>query len=162
MIISTSTLELGIDVGDLDRVLQLGAPSTVASFLQRLGRTGRRPGAQRNMLFLELKPADLLRAAGLLLLHGEGYVEPIQPPPAPHHIVAQQILALTLQKGQLQRGAALAGLQALGMYDATTYRTIEDGLLEHGHLDSDGGLLFAGPETQRRPALQLPLLQSQG
>lgn len=150
VIISTSTLELGIDVGDLDRVLQLGAPSTVASFLQRLGRTGRRPGAQRNMLFLELKPADLLRAAGLLLLHGEGYVEPIQPPPAPHHIVAQQILALTLQKGQLQRGAALAGLQALGMSDSTTYRTIEDGLLEHGHLDSDGGLLFVGPETQRR------------
>ena len=63
VIISTSTLELGIDVGDLDRVLQLGAPSTVASFLQRLGRTGRRPGAQRNMLFLELKPADVTEVA---------------------------------------------------------------------------------------------------
>ena len=39
VIVSTSTLELGIDVGDLDRVIQINAPATVASFLQRLGRT---------------------------------------------------------------------------------------------------------------------------
>ena len=42
VIVSTSALELGIDVGDLDRVIQLNAPPTVASFLQRLGRSGRR------------------------------------------------------------------------------------------------------------------------
>jgi ATP-dependent Lhr-like helicase len=42
-IVCTSTMELGIDVGDLDQVLQVDAPATVASFLQRLGRTGRRP-----------------------------------------------------------------------------------------------------------------------
>ncbi|MFD2353728.1 helicase-related protein [Nonomuraea ferruginea] len=42
VIVSTSTLELGIDVGDLDRVIQIDSPSTVASFLQRIGRTGRR------------------------------------------------------------------------------------------------------------------------
>lgn len=45
VIVATSTLELGIDVGDLDRVLQLEAPTTVSSFLQRLGRTGRRPAS---------------------------------------------------------------------------------------------------------------------
>ena len=45
VIVSTSTLELGIDVGDLDRVIQINSPATVASFLQRLGRTGRRPGS---------------------------------------------------------------------------------------------------------------------
>ncbi len=43
VIVATSTLELGIDVGDLDRVIQINAPRTVSSFLQRLGRTGRRP-----------------------------------------------------------------------------------------------------------------------
>ncbi len=48
VVVATSTLELGIDVGDLDRVIQLDAPRTVASFLQRLGRTGRRPGTTRN------------------------------------------------------------------------------------------------------------------
>jgi ATP-dependent helicase Lhr and Lhr-like helicase len=47
-IVATSTLELGVDVGDLDRVVQIGAPASVTSFLQRMGRTGRRIGAQRN------------------------------------------------------------------------------------------------------------------
>ena len=40
VIVATSTLELGIDIGDLDRVLQIDSPSTVSSFLQRMGRTG--------------------------------------------------------------------------------------------------------------------------
>ncbi|WP_291824108.1 helicase-related protein [Candidatus Neomicrothrix sp.] len=44
VIVATSTLELGLDVGDLDRVIQINSTIPVASFLQRLGRTGRRPG----------------------------------------------------------------------------------------------------------------------
>ncbi|MEW6282207.1 MAG: DEAD/DEAH box helicase, partial [Candidatus Eremiobacterota bacterium] len=51
-IVCTSTMELGLDVGDLDLVLQLGAPSTVSSFLQRFGRTGRRAGTRGRMAFL--------------------------------------------------------------------------------------------------------------
>ena len=45
VIVATSSLELGIDVGDLDRVIQIDAPATVSSFLQRMGRTGRRAGS---------------------------------------------------------------------------------------------------------------------
>ena len=48
VIVATSMLELGIDVGDLDRCLQIGAPHTVASMLQRLGRTERRTEPSRN------------------------------------------------------------------------------------------------------------------
>ena len=44
VIVATSSLELGLDVGDLDRVIQIDAPGTVSSFLQRMGRTGRRGG----------------------------------------------------------------------------------------------------------------------
>ena len=72
VIVSTSTLELGIDVGDLDRVIQINAPRSVASFLQRLGRTGRRPGSTRNALFLTTTDDGLLQAAGLLLLWSRG------------------------------------------------------------------------------------------
>ncbi len=68
VIVATSTLELGIDVGDLDRVIQINAPSTVASFHRRLGRTGRRPRSRRNCLFLATDEDALLRAAGLLRL----------------------------------------------------------------------------------------------
>lgn len=98
VIVATSVLELGIDVGDLHRVIQIDAPATVSSFLQRMGRTGRRHGAARNCLFLATGDDALLRAAGLIELWSTGYVEPVLPPPEPYHILAQQLMALLLQE----------------------------------------------------------------
>lgn len=98
VIVATSTLELGIDVGDLDRVIQIDAPATVAGFLQRLGRTGRRPGTQRNCLFLTTATEGLLRACGLVRLWASGFVEPVEPPALPYPVFAQQILATVLQE----------------------------------------------------------------
>jgi ATP-dependent Lhr-like helicase len=101
VIVATSTLELGLDIGDLDRVLQVDAPSRVASFLQRLGRTGRRPGTGRNCLFLARDTDALVRAVALRRLWAEGYVEHVEPPPSPMHLFAQQLLALCLQERRL-------------------------------------------------------------
>ncbi|MCC5841549.1 MAG: DEAD/DEAH box helicase [Opitutales bacterium] len=98
VIVATSTLELGIDVGDLDRVIQIDAPFSVASFLQRLGRTGRRAGGVRNCLFLATNDDGLLRAGALLSLWSKGFVEPVQPPARPLHLFAQQLMALSLQE----------------------------------------------------------------
>ena len=78
VIVATSTLELGIDVGDLDRVLQIGAPRTVASLLQRVGRTGRRAGTKRNCLFLATTDMELLQALALVKLARAGWVEPLR------------------------------------------------------------------------------------
>lgn len=150
VIVSTSTLELGIDVGDLDRVIQVGAPVTVASLLQRLGRTGRRAGTSRSMLFLEPEDPELLRAAGLLLLWSEGYVEPVTPPPTPRHILAQQLLGLTLQHRQVGTRTWWAELRGLPLGSESDAIAIEDWLLESGHLDRDGDMLFVGPEAERR------------
>ena len=101
VIVATSTLELGIDVGDLDRVIQVNDPPSVAAFLQRTGRTGRRPGSSRNCLFLALCTCPPPRAAGLLHLWGQGYVEPAAALPEPRHIVAQQLLAMCLQEHRI-------------------------------------------------------------
>ncbi len=97
VIVATSTLELGIDVGDLDRVIQIDAPNTVASFLQRVGRTGRRPGQPRNCLFLATSPNSLLRACAIVQLWRDGFVEPVEPPPVPLHVFVQQLMTLALQ-----------------------------------------------------------------
>ncbi|WP_226347223.1 DEAD/DEAH box helicase [Agilicoccus flavus] len=150
VIVSTSTLELGIDVGDLDRVLQLGSPRTVASFLQRLGRTGRRPGTSRNTLFLGLTDDDFLRACGLLLLWSEGFVEAVEPPAAPLHIVGQQILGLALQRGTIARGDAWDLLSPLALATRSKYDEVMAHLIETGFLDVDGDVLFIGPESERR------------
>ncbi len=149
VIVSTSTLELGIDVGDLDRVIQIGAPSTVSSLLQRLGRTGRRAGTTRSLLFLATSDAELLRAAALLLLWGEGFVEPVQPPPQPRHVLAQQLLALALQNGRVGQRTWAEPLAALSMATAEETSDIAAWMLRRGHLDEDSGMLFVGPEAER-------------
>jgi len=150
VIVSTSTLELGIDVGDLDRVVQIGAPRTVASVLQRLGRTGRRPGTERNMLFLSTDDAQFLRACGLLLLWSEGYVEPVTPPPTPLHVAAQQLLGLTLQERRIGAHTWQEWFSGLGLASPVEWQEVVAWLVESGHLDSDQGMLFMGPEAERK------------
>lgn len=105
VIVATSTLELGIDIGDLDRMIQVDAPKTVSSFLQRLGRTGRRVGGTRNALFLATNLDGVLDASALLLLWKRGFVEDVVAPPHPRHLAAQQLLALALQEGRFAPSA---------------------------------------------------------
>lgn len=151
VIVATSTLELGIDVGDLDRVIQIDAPPTVASFLQRLGRTGRRANSSRNALLLATSQDALLRAASVLLRWGDGYVEPVSPPPLPLHIAAQQLLALSLQEAGVGRSTWTEWLGhpfVLGSATAEHLPAIIEHLTGEGFLVDDGGVLGVGPTAE--------------
>lgn len=149
VIVSTSTLELGIDVGDLDRVVQVDAPRTVASFLQRLGRTGRRADTSRNALFLATSGESLVHSAGLLSLWAQGWVEPVVPPPSPRHLVAQQLLGVCLQEHRVGDATWREWVDVGGVEPADAH-AIVDWLVTTGHLDHDSGMLFIGPEAERR------------
>ncbi|HET9899353.1 MAG TPA: DEAD/DEAH box helicase [Streptosporangiaceae bacterium] len=149
VIVATSTLELGIDVGDLDRVIQVNCPPTVAAFLQRIGRTGRRPGNSRNCLFLALDKDSLLWSAGLLHLWGQSFIEPVVAPPEPRHIVAQQLLALCLQNHKIGRQLWVSEWNGLPPFDRSA-EPILAYLTENGFIDSDGELLFIGPEAEAK------------
>ena len=146
VIVSTSTLELGIDVGDLDRVIQINAPATVASFLQRLGRSGRRAGTSRNCLFLALDERSLLWAAGLLRLWTQGFVEPVVAPPEPRHIVAQQFLARCLQD-RVEAGTWAEEWNGLAPFDRSA-EPIVTHLLNESFVERDGEQLFIGPTAE--------------
>ena len=98
VIVATSALELGIDVGDLDHVIQIDAPSSVSSFLQRMGRTGRRAGTTANCTFLATDDDALLRAAAIIDLFRSGYVEPARPSAWSPHVLAHQAIALSMQE----------------------------------------------------------------
>jgi ATP-dependent Lhr-like helicase len=151
VIVATSALELGIDVGDLDRVIQVDAPATVSSFLQRMGRTGRRPDTARNCLFLATSDDALLRAAGLVELSRSGYVESAVPPPAPLHILAQQILALALQERGIGRAEWPSWVDAVPAFrelDRGVVGRIVGGMLDRGLLWDEGGVLWLGREGQ--------------
>lgn len=149
VIVATSTLELGVDVGDLDRVIQVNSPPTVASFLQRLGRTGRRPGSRRNCLFLALTQPALLWSAGLLHLWSTGYVEPVTAPPDPRHIVAQQLLAACLQNQRVGRHTWDQEWNGLAPFDRSAEPIVRH-LLAEGFIEQDGELLFIGPAAEAK------------
>ncbi|MFC0315116.1 DEAD/DEAH box helicase [Gordonia phosphorivorans] len=150
VIVATSTLELGIDVGDLDRVIQINAPRTVSSFLQRLGRTGRRPGTVRNCLFLGISDDDVLATLGMLACWADGWVEPVVAPPEPRHIAAQQLLAAALQTRRLPLTGWQSGWDPLPLFDDDDGLAVFDYLLDQGFLEHDSGTAFIGPEAEKR------------
>lgn len=151
VIVATSALELGIDVGDLDRVIQIDAPPAVSSFLQRMGRTGRRRGTTRNCLFLATSDESLLRAAGLIALWESGYVEPAVAPPRPLHILAQQLLALALQERGIGRSEWfnwVRGVPAFAALDRTEVESLVNWMLAQEIVWDEQGVLWLGREGQ--------------
>lgn len=109
---ATLTLELGIDIGDLDSTIQLGAPYTCSSFVQRLGRSGRRTGKSQ-MMFVSLQeekhknpfdalPWDLLRSIAIIQLYlEERWVEPFEQKKKPFSLLAHQTLSVLMMHGEL-------------------------------------------------------------
>lgn len=94
----TSTMELGIDVGELDVVMQLNSPSTVASFRQRMGRTGRREGTISHYEFCVDEEFYLINAIAIVELAREKWVESALIPSAAYTVLFQQIFSMIQQK----------------------------------------------------------------
>ena len=145
-LICTSTLELGIDVGDLDLVFQANAPATVASFLQRLGRAGRRAGQRANTTFFCEDPETVLQAIALVELARQGWVESIPPHTRCWPVLVHQLLALTLQFGALSQEQCWASLSVVPDFSGIS-REEFDVLLTH--LIAEGFVVVL-----QRPALR--------
>ncbi len=153
VIVATSALELGIDVGDLDHVLQIDSPPSVASFLQRMGRTGRRAGATPNCTFLATKEMAVLQAAAVLRLYREGYVEDVRPSHRAAHILAHQIMGLSIQANGIGRGDWWAWLQGSTAFEGITGEeraAIVQHMLEQTILADQSGRLWLGVEGEKR------------
>ncbi|WP_274622085.1 DEAD/DEAH box helicase [Myxococcus fulvus] len=151
-IVCTSTMELGIDVGDLDQVLQVDAPMSVASLLQRMGRTGRREGMRSNCTFLCQSPESLLQATALVRLAERGWVEDVRPPAKAAHVLAHQVLALGLQEGGVSRHQVLPWVAAASPFrglDAEDVSELVETMLARRILHEAEGLLSLGLEGER-------------
>jgi ATP-dependent Lhr-like helicase len=152
VIVATSALELGIDVGELDHVIQVDAPTSVASFLQRMGRTGRREGATPNCTFLATKEDAVLRSAAILHLHASGFVESTRPTRRAGHVLAHQLLALAMQ----ERGVVedrwwnwVAGCGAFRGLDARDRFELVSHMCEQSILVSADHRLLLGPRGEK-------------
>ncbi len=92
-LVATASLELGIDIGDVDLVCQLGSPRSIASFLQRVGRSGHAVGGTPKGRLFPLSRDDLVECAALLNCVRRGELDRLTIPHQPLDVLAQQIVA---------------------------------------------------------------------
>lgn len=132
-LVATASLELGIDVGPVELVCQIGSPRSIATFLQRVGRSNHsRSGTPRGRLF-PLTRDELVECAALLSAVGSGRLDAIVTPRLPLDIAAQQIVAEVSA-----REWTTDGLLAL-LRRSAPYRGLSDGdFTELLDLVSDG------------------------
>ncbi|NYE60681.1 ATP-dependent Lhr-like helicase [Duganella sp. 1224] len=93
VLIATASLELGIDIGDVDLVCQIGSPRSIAAFLQRVGRSGHHVGGLPKGRLFPTSRDDLIECAALLDCVRRNELDALRVPPAPLDVLAQQIVA---------------------------------------------------------------------
>jgi ATP-dependent helicase Lhr and Lhr-like helicase len=151
-IVATSTLELGIDVGGLDLTFQANAPSTVSSFLQRMGRTGRREGTVANMTFLCEDAVSVIQDIALVLLASRGWVERVRDETRAWPVLVHQLLALTHAHGGISAERCWHLVQSVPDFrgiDEREYRALVEHMKREGYLFEAGGLLSMGQKAER-------------
>ncbi len=108
VLIATASLELGIDIGDVDLVCQISSPRSIASFLQRVGRSGHHVGGTPKGRLFAVSRDDLIECAALLDCVRRGELDTLVIPKAPLDVLAQQIIAeVSCQEWQEQDLLAL-------------------------------------------------------
>lgn len=126
VLVATASLELGIDIGDVELVCQLGSPRSIAAFLQRVGRAGHQvAGVSKGRLFPSSRD-DLIECAALLDAVRRGELDTLRIPPAPLDVLAQQIVA-EVSSREWQEDALLALLRRAMPYavlDNATYQAL--------------------------------------
>ena len=93
VLVATASLELGIDIGEVELVCQLGSPRSIAAFLQRVGRSGHSVGGTPKGRLFPQSRDELIECAALLDCVRRGELDALQIPQAPLDVLAQQIVA---------------------------------------------------------------------
>ena len=148
---ATVTMELGIDIGRLERVIQNDAPNSVSSFLQRLGRSGRREAPPEMMMVFreenplpnaplpQLIPWGFLRAIAIVQLYiEEKFIEPPFTKKMPFSLAFQQTLSTLASSGELtpkRLAERILSLPAFKYIDKEDYRTLLLGMLQNDFIE---------------------------
>ena len=93
VLVATASLELGIDIGHVDLVCQISSPHRIATFLQRIGRSGHTIGGVPKGRIFPLTRDDLVECTAMLRAVHDGELDRVEVPDAPLDVLAQQIVA---------------------------------------------------------------------
>jgi len=150
-IICTSTLELGIDIGDLDVVVQLGPPNSVSSFIQRMGRSGRR-GKPAYVAWVLRDVCELICSAAIIESAMHQAVEPLHPQKRPYNVLIQQMFLFVHRTRRTTHHQLEHSLRSLppfaGIPSATIGRIITHAIRQ-GYLATDGDMIMLGERAEQ-------------
>ena len=107
-VVCSTSLELGVDIGYIDRVLLLGGARGMTSTLQRVGRAGHRPGAIATGIVVAQDRDDIIEAAATRRCIADGMIEDVQIPDAPLDVLAQWLVGLAVPDRRVAIADALA------------------------------------------------------
>lgn len=149
-ILCTNTLELGIDIGDLDLVVQIGSAKSVSSFIQRLGRTGRR-GSESLMHIFSTDPEETCHILSALLNIKQGLIEPVIPPCYPYELLVREVLLTVMKKLRVSKAVFNGFLLKKPYQRIEKNRLYEllDHLISHEWLSLDGDLVIPGINLEK-------------
>lgn len=126
----TSTLELGIDIGTVDEVVQIDATYSIASLIQRVGRSGRKDGESSNLFLYATSPWSLLQSLACWLLYKEGFIEPPQSTEKPFDILLHQALSIVKGHSGIKLGDLIKQLKENFAFNHIEVSEIEE-ILKH-------------------------------
>ena len=147
----TSTLELGIDIGSVDKVVQIDTAQSITSLIQRVGRSGRRDGEPSQLLLYATHPWSLLQSLACWLLYQEGFVEPLRQARQPHDLLLHQALAITKELSGVGRAELVRRLRANPVFAEIIPADIDamlNELLARDWLEALGPELIVGVEGE--------------
>lgn len=107
----TSTLELGIDIGTVDKIVQIDSTHSVSSLVQRIGRSGRREGEKSVVNIYTTDKWSLLQSLACWLLYKADFLEPIQTAQKPYDILLHQLLSIVKQLSGCSRNELIKRLK---------------------------------------------------
>ena len=139
-VVATASLELGIDVGDVDLVCQLGSPHSVATFIQRVGRSGHWHGGTPKGRLFPLSRDDLVECAALMRCVLRGELDRIRIPEGSTDILAQQVVASAAAQGEWGEEELLGWIRRAWPYRNLRENTFNEvlGVLSEGFATSRG------------------------
>ena len=163
---ATVTLELGIDIGELERIIQLGTPFSISSFVQRLGRSGRRDNPSQmwfaireyqhlsNELSVQQIDWEFVRCIAIVELYTkERFIEPIDLPFLPYSLLYHQTMSILFSAGEASPAylaSMILTLTAFRHITAEDYKELLTHLVEIGHLErTEEGNLMIGLNAER-------------
>ncbi|BFT74461.1 DEAD/DEAH box helicase [Paenibacillus sp. P36] len=129
-VVCTATLELGIDIGNMDMVIQIDSTFSVASLKQRIGRTGRREGMPQILQMYTTKASHLLHAIAVTELFLEKWVEPPLAYAKPYDVLFHQLLSLCCERNGLMLDDLMDSILRNPVYQAIPSGHFVE-LLEH-------------------------------